>query len=47
MVSLYVDCDSGLLHRGEQLFPFTSFDEQVDWDGVLEYLDGIDWGWDG
>ena len=25
--------------RGEQLFPFTCFDETIDWDGVGVWLD--------
>ena len=43
MTSIYDSCRSGLIQRGEQLFPFASFDTVVDWVGVGRWLDGQEW----
>jgi len=34
--SIYQDCTSGVIQRGELLFPFNSFGVKIDWDKVLE-----------
>ena len=37
------DSIQSLVVRGEQLFPFTCFDESIDWSCVLEWLDTQTW----
>lgn len=41
--SPYRFLSSGLIQRGETLFPFNSFGETVDWLGVLEWLNNQTW----
>ena len=43
MKSIYSDCKSDLLRRGETLFPFSCFSVSVDWVGVLAWLEGQEW----
>jgi len=34
--SFYSNCTSGIIQRGELIFPFNSFGVKIDWDKVLE-----------
>jgi len=44
MSSIYSGVVSGLLQRGEQLFPLCCFgDVAINWSCVLEWLDGQPW----
>lgn len=38
-MSFYDDCRSGLIQRGEELFPFNCFKIRIDWGEVLVYLE--------
>lgn len=39
--SMFDGCDSGIVQRGERMFPFCSFDAVIDWNAVSEMLDVI------
>lgn len=34
--SIYKECTSGIVQKGELIFPFNSFGVKIDWDKVLE-----------
>jgi hypothetical protein len=38
---MFDGCDSGIVQRGERMFPFCSFDAVIDWNAVSEMLDVI------
>ena len=43
MGSIYSDITSGLLQRGEDLFPFSCFKVKRDWDEILKELMKLEW----
>lgn len=32
----YSECKSGVIQRGEQIFPFNCFDIEIDWDELIK-----------
>jgi len=39
--SIYTNCTSGIIQRGETLFPFRCFDIDINWDAVYNEMPSI------